>query len=52
MNWDRLKDPSIPPDGVNIKNETTGRNYDGSPVSRHTYDMLEYDPVTDQMCTL
>lgn len=41
--WRRIIDPSVP--GAN----DTDFAPDGRPVSRHTYDTLHYDPVTNKM---
>jgi hypothetical protein len=41
--WHRLTDPTIPaPDNV-------GRDGSGNPVARHSYDMLQYSEVLNQM---
>ncbi|MDD5769752.1 MAG: right-handed parallel beta-helix repeat-containing protein, partial [Candidatus Gracilibacteria bacterium] len=48
----RLTEPTFPPQGQALIETGASRYYDGNPIARSTYDMIEYDPNTDQMCAL
>jgi len=45
LKWLRVMDPSVPPA------ENTTYASDGGPVSRHTYDVIEYVPGLDSLCS-
>ncbi len=46
--WRRLTDPSPFPPGDERNRSGRGAHPDGAPVSRHTYDYLEYVPAVDR----
>lgn len=48
MKWSRLTDPSTNTGG----SEASGLYPDGLPRSRHTYNYIEYHPITDTMISL
>ncbi len=49
--WERLSDPFFNPNdsqlGPSYCNQDTGEFPDGTPCTAHTYDMVDYDPVSN-----
>ena len=49
LDWERLTDPSPFPPGLERNAEDKAIHDDGAPVSRHSYDFIEYIPNIDRI---